>query len=647
MSSYATPEPRADDDLWHDIDQRIEVIAELAAAGLPHAEFYHQLLEHLTALVPDSVCAALWQPQDGVCRHPSYAACRSGGEDDTVDPLDASWIRRLEESRQPAAFPRSAASGVEELSLVAPVPASRQPALLELRIAGDFSEIAVSNRLELLAAIAELAGDYERRRVDPSDWSAVHELALALHRDLDLDATCFAIANEGRRVLQCDRVSVFVYRGRKARLQAVSGMDHFDRRAEAVQAAERLATLVSRHGEPLWAGATTDEIPEPIEDCLQAHSEISGARSISVRPLTKEDSSETESAAAIVGVVLLEHFTAHEFGHARQPQTEACLQHCGAALWNASRHSRIPRWLRVVAGGRARVGRLLGGFLALACAAAVTAALFIVESDFVLDCRGELRPAVRRHIFAPADGAIEQLNVEPGAEVRRGDLLLVLRSSELLFDQSRLAGELDTHRAHLRSVTASLATVSLRGEEGRARRRELAAEEQRFTELIASGEKQLEILRKRLAELEVRAPIDGEVLTRNLGDRLIARPIQRGQKLLTLANTTGPWLLELQIAEHDVGHAMTAADNSSGLALSYRLITEPDVEHRARIESIGNATQRSERGELIVPATATVEQRDGLRSGTTVFGRIHCGRRSLAFIWTRDLIEMLRTNLFI
>ena len=57
-----------------------------------------------------------------------------------------------------------------------------------------------------------------------------------------LKETAFTVANEGRRLIGCDRVSVLVRRGTRCRLVAVSGVATVNRRANAVRALERLAT---------------------------------------------------------------------------------------------------------------------------------------------------------------------------------------------------------------------------------------------------------------------------------------------------------------------------------------------------------------------------------------------------------------------
>ena len=48
-------------------------------------------------------------------------------------------------------------------------------------------------------------------------WGQFDRFAERVHRNLQLDSTAYEIANEGRRAIRCDRVGVFVARGKKCR----------------------------------------------------------------------------------------------------------------------------------------------------------------------------------------------------------------------------------------------------------------------------------------------------------------------------------------------------------------------------------------------------------------------------------------------
>ena len=55
--------------------------------------------------------------------------------------------------------------------------------------------------------------------------------------------------------------------------------------------------------------------------------------------------------------------------------------------------------------------------------------------------------------------------------------------------------------------------------------------------------KQLELLDQKKEKLQIRSPIDGRVVTWNVEDRLLDRPVNRGENLLEVADPTrtGSW----------------------------------------------------------------------------------------------------------
>jgi hypothetical protein len=107
----------------------------------------------------------------------------------------------------------------------------------------------------------------------------------ALHRGLDIRQTSYAIVNEGRRLIGCDRLTLAVCSGSKCRIEAVSGLDTLDRRAAELQGLARLATAVVQTAEPIWSDGSED-FPPQIQAPLQAYVDRSHARLIGVLPLT-------------------------------------------------------------------------------------------------------------------------------------------------------------------------------------------------------------------------------------------------------------------------------------------------------------------------------------------------------------------------
>jgi len=115
----------------------------------------------------------------------------------------------------------------------------------------------------------------------------VDRFSRAVHETLDPVSTAFVLANEARRIIGCDRVSVLVKRGRKLRLEAVSGQESIERRASAVQAVEALVRVVAKAGDPLWHPDPATELPPQIEEELEVYVDESHATALAIVPLEK------------------------------------------------------------------------------------------------------------------------------------------------------------------------------------------------------------------------------------------------------------------------------------------------------------------------------------------------------------------------
>src|SRR5690606_12081202 len=106
-------------------------------------------------------------------------------------------------------------------------------------------------------------------------------------------------------------------------------------------------------------------------------------------------------------------------------------------------YSAVPRWLRWAGRpGVALRGTSSPRFWAAIALLVVTAILLLaIPAELTIEARGELQPAGRRDIFAPADGVIVQLPAERRSRVAAGDTLAVLRDPQLELEFTRVLGE--------------------------------------------------------------------------------------------------------------------------------------------------------------------------------------------------------------
>ncbi|NNJ28166.1 hypothetical protein LzC2_42780 [Planctomycetes bacterium LzC2] len=310
--------------------------------------------------------------------------------------------------------------------------------------------------------------------------------------------------------------------------------------------------------------------------------------------------------------------------------------------------------------------------LATAIVAAI-AALILIRAPFDVTARGRLVPTVSRDVFAPRDGIVRELKVRHDSPVEAGDVLAILADPTLELRAEELAGEADTAEQRLAAVRAERAAgVTAEAGSGGGDAGRLAAEERELVERLAHLAVQTELLDAQREELTVTSPIAGRVLTWGLAERLPGRPVPRGARLMTVADTAGPWRLELFVPDRHAGPLLDAAaehtddgENEEPLALpvTYLLAADPGPTYRTTADRIDPTVEPHAAGpagagaggvepsvRVFAPITAPPNADGGsdvqTRSGATVVARIRCGERSIGYVWLHDLIDAVRTRVW-
>ncbi len=651
-----------------ELDRLVEEVAELTRSPIAPAEFQQRLLEravHATA----AVGGMMWEVRPNNTLHLEHQLLLSGGG----VLSDAAGVRphgllaaAVLQSGQPRRVPPgsrlsdggAAGNPCEFVLLFCPLGGEgKTVGVLELLLAPAASLAAQEASLQFLADLCELAGDYYRnselRRLRARDafWQQSEQYALRVHGSLDLRATAFAIANEGRLLVGCDRLSVLVGRHARPRLSAVSGVDSVNRRSDTARRLERLAALAIATREAIWYDGSAAEWPPQVELAVQEHVDAAHVRTLAVIPLAASaPESGREEKRVLVGALVAEGFTA-DVGETWRPALEAAAAHASRALERAWEY-RLLSWLPlsgvVAALGRGLTGgrrpKLLAGLLVAAVAAA---ALILVRADYDVKVRGELQPEVRRDIFAPSDGVILDLSAEHGRQVDAGQVVAVLRNPELDYELQRVQGELETARQRLAAVEAERVQQRVEDREHPDRYGQLTAEQEELRVRLESLQQQQVILQEQKAELAVRSPIRGQVVTWQVENRLRARPVVRGQRLLTVADLAGPWVLELQLPEDRVQPVVDISGcGQDPAAVSFLLETEASTVYHGRLRRVAMSAERDPQvgSNVLVTVDVPSEPSLPLRPGAGVIAKIHCGRRSLGYVWFGDLWNKVRSQ---
>lgn len=514
-----------------------------------------------------------------------------------------------------------------------------------LRLALDVRLPAAAQRGEniadVVAAVAAIVVEFHRGRQLERMFSLsverdhVATLCQTLHTTLNRRRIALDLANEGAAALRVDRVSVLLAEESGFRLEAATSVNEINRRANASRAIEQLVFDVRRQGTALpWTSAG-----EP-SDAAKTYLQESGANRVRVEPLSAQPGSWDGASGAVV----LESFSNALLNPDFDSVTEVC-RHATTALINAAAHesqglrSRLLSWKALAPSRRVRTiaMSIVGGLLALA----------LIPADFELESHGQVQPARRRHIYAPADGVIRQVPVNNAAIVDEGATLAVMRNPDLDLEEQRIRGEIATSNARLAAIRATRVDHDRRPTSTSAG--QLAAEEEELKQTLASLSRQLEIVNRRVAELTLRSPIAGQVVRWDLIRSLESRPVRQGQLLMQVVDPAGPWQLELRIPDRHVRHvlaAQAAAKDANRLPVRFLFRMSPKTTYSATLDDVHLATDLDQDGELSTLAKVTLNPKGipDLRPGSSVIAKIKCGRRSIGYVWLRELLEFLQTR---
>lgn len=641
------------------VDQILDEIDRLAASDLSEDQFYAVLLKKIALL--GCPAAAVWTV-DG----PDSARLSWSSLDPTVEadgeldlPKYESEVVAAVGGGQPKVTEPTAgvngAATVSGRSIITPWSAAiATRGALQTWLAERASSAAISGYLRVLSAVAEVVGGFldrqqQRRTRRQFDLlSRLDTFVRGLHESLDLNNIAYKIANDGRILIGCDRLSVLVLRGRKYKAIAVSGADHVHRRAESIHKLEKLAISVAKVGEPLWQSGrdvSSAELLPQIRDALSHYLDESPAIACAVLPLAAPGAAE-QSHSLAPAILVFEQYTA-PFEPTVKDLAPLVAEHCRLALANARQLAAIPGhrfWLRISREGW--LSRYSSRAAAVCIAiAAVVAALVLIPADVMINARGELQPVERHDVFAPRDGVVTAIHVDHGQSVAAGESLLEMRSPELDLEVQRVDGELETARKRLAAAQSERLQTRPSDSDARLRQRRLTAEEEQYQQQVRDLTNRQKMLAEQRKELVVRSPIAGEVVTWNVQQQLASRPLRRGDSLVTVADITGQWQLELKVPSRRAGRLLVARrKNSDSQRVSFVLATSPGQTLSGTVREVAPRLELDEAGDSYIMAKVDVprEEIENRAPGATALAKIDCGRGTLAEAWFHDLIDTVQ-----
>jgi len=666
MSTEQSIDPQLLEDTKQQIRGLVNEIAQLSRSDVGPKEYYDQFLNRVVQALA-AVGGAVWTLGENGALELQYQINLQEtrlAEDVEGQQRHGRLLHHVINSGEGRIMPPNAGSGDEDdasnttdfLLVLGPLHSGQEvQGIVEIFQRPGGQPNTQRGYLKFLLRMCELASDYlKTRKLQHLDdrqalWGQLEAFTRTVHSSLDPRETAYTLANEGRRLIQCDRVSVAIRHGRKCRVEAVSGQDTFDKRSNIIVLLNRLATAVAKTSEAMWYTGDTSDLAPQVEMTLEEYLDEAHSKTVAVLPLKRkpENGDDEQAVGETIGVVIIEQIEDARIRDGMLQRVEVVNDHASAAMANALQYNNLflmPLWRSI---GKMKwlvqAQTLPKTLLAAGAVLAVLLAMVFVSWDFHLEGEGTLEPSIRPNVFAKVDGTVSKVLVKHRSKVEPDQVLLELKNPRLTGDRADLEKKLFTTLQSVQSIEYQL------NKGGLARDEEARLTSQVMKEKVeAAGLKtQLDIFTEMVNALKVRSPAAGIVISWDIQDLLRGRPVQAGQQLMTIADPTGPWELEVLMPEDRMGFIAEARKKmGKNLPVEFIMASDPATTLHGTIDRIHEAAEvRGEEGStVLIVVKINKEHIKDLRPGAGLTANVVCGRRSLGYVLFHDLVAWVQSR---
>lgn len=496
--------------------------------------------------------------------------------------------------------------GVANLVLVAPTFEDIQPFVAVIQAAMGFLHYAL------------LHDEAEAARIAVEQTAALVELGSLAASAPFFEESARILADGIQKHLGCHQVALGRVRGRRARLLRLSGADHFDTLGNATRLIESAMQDALITGGPVrWPrDAARSAGDAGLADV--AHEELHrtlGLDRVQTMPLSGADGRVVAMITLLWKGVAGPSPESDRFLEAAAPHLGSLL----GALRRADPGGMRKTWHHLWGGlTRARKAIVASAAVALLVVLAMPMR-FPVKVDCMVD------PVLRRVVPAQFDGILKESYFKPGDFVKQGDLLAMMDDKQLLWRKAELVASRD------RAI----------------RQRDLAMADPRaavataqMAQLEADGiEQELRLIAFKEQNLELRAPIDGMILTGDL-ERARGIPVGQGDVMFEIG-PVDEMIAELRIPAYDISLV------KEGDPVTLRLSSFPGKTWEASLRRIRPQAETVD-GESVFVAEALLagDETHALRAGMKGRASVRGESGPVAWVLTRRLWGLARTTLF-
>lgn len=678
-----------------EIQGLVQEVVELSKSDVETAEFYAGLLDRAVAALA-AIGGVVWSIDETTGFKLEYQSNLRGSglaDNPAAQMQHARLLEDIAKKGEPTLVAPHSGSGGEgddddhvaanptdHLLVVAPIQTDRGvDGLVEVFQRPGARPTTQRGYLRFLMQLCELAGEYLKTRrlrhfaTKQTLWEQLESFTSQVHQHLDSRETAYTIANEGRRLIGCDRVTVVLKKGTKYVVESISGQDTFDKRSNVVRLLRNLSKVVCKSGEDLWYTGDTSDLAPQVEKAVNAYVDESHTKQLSVLPLREADPNEDDKENRrkkenMLGAIIIEQLVDSRPPDGLMQRVDVVRKHSATSLTNAQSHESLfllPVWKFI---GKSRVlttARNLPKTIAASIVlAGLVAAAILVPYEFTMVADGQLLPEVRRNVFADLDGTIDDVKVSLNTPVKEGDVVAEMRSTDLEAEVAALDGEVQKTQEQIAAARKKREMMlDQRSRASEADMAQVTGEIKQLLKVMESYETQRRLLNEKREGLLVRSPINGKVVTWRVEERLKGRPVRKGQQLMEVADPSQRWELDIFVPESKMGHVierlqkLREQDPNAKLKLTFILATHPSEKLEGTVEEIHTSAEVHGDEGNTVRMTASFDQAllknqlgindivNDLKVGQDVKVKIDCGERPVGYVLFHDLFEFIQSRI--
>jgi hypothetical protein len=695
------------------INRLAEEIAHLSEMDLQPQQYYGEFLQRvLTAIAAPAGAVWLRTPQGNLQLQYHINMQHVGlNRDETSRETHNKLLEEAFKKAQPGLIPprsglgpgeggaASAGNPTDFVILLAPILVDKHlEGIVEIWQDPNRGPDAQRGFLQFLIRMAGLASAYTRnfqlRQMvgQQAVWTQLEAFARQVHGSLNPTEVAYLVANEGRRLVECDRVSVACRFGKRVKIEAISGADIVEKRSNLVQLMRALIDAVLEWDEKLvYTGTKDDTLPPKVIKALDAYLAESNSKLLVCLPLRDEREEENKKPAR--SAVLMEAFEPQTAPEQMVARLEVVGRHSTAALYNSAEHKRIP--MRFLWAPIARLQEGLGGkaraiwTLVLVLLLALIGTMVFVPYPLRMEANGQLLPRERNYLYSPVEAKLVDYKegLKPGSIVFKDQELILLYSDKLASDVTEHMKEVTSADAKVKLYTKAYQEAKDKGEKAsfEAQLRDAEATRSREYTLLEELRKLYNADVQHPGYFWLKSPLSGRLLTGDFKD-LKGSFVKPSQQLLRVGRVDtrarkaniAEWEIELKIPQKNIGQILRAFEKlepGKELDVDLLLSTSPTRTFKGKLrrdkispEAMPNRSENNESEPVVLawvriyPVKKNDKGEDDpsgkydipeayrlppelLLTGTEVRSRVRCGNRAMGYSLFYGVWEFIYENI--